>query len=108
MVYSLLGAVWFAEPELLFPLVARNLTPGGAFAFSQAEPSPGAFGPQPVHGKWLEGRESELTVLCWQYPPQAWADLLKRHGFTDVDVGILPAPDGDGLGTLLVRAHRPA
>ncbi|WP_326697785.1 hypothetical protein [Streptomyces sp. NBC_01754] len=60
-----------------------------------------------MHGKWLEGRESELTVLRWQYTPQAWADLLKRHGFTDVDARILPAPDGEGLGTLLVRAQGP-
>ncbi|WP_225995189.1 methyltransferase domain-containing protein [Streptomyces arboris] len=104
-VYSVWGAVWFTDPELLFPLVARNLTPGGIFAFSQAEPSPGAYGPQPMHGKWLEGRESELTVLRWQYTPQAWADLLKHHGFTDIDARILPAPGGEGLGTLLVRSH---
>ncbi|MEU2908149.1 class I SAM-dependent methyltransferase [Streptomyces globisporus] len=107
-VYSVWGAVWFTDPELLFPLVAQNLTPGGNFAFSQAEPSPGAYGPQPMHGKWLEGREGELTVLRWQYTPQAWADLLKRHGFTNIDAHILPAPDGEGLGTLLARAHGPA
>ncbi|MFH9191342.1 class I SAM-dependent DNA methyltransferase [Streptomyces globisporus] len=107
-VYSVWGAVWFTDPELLFPLVAQNLTPGGIFAFSQAEPSPGAYGPQPMHGKWLEGRESELTVLRWQYTPQAWADLLKRHGFTNIDAHVLPAPDGEGLGTLLARAHGPA
>ncbi|MFD7764740.1 class I SAM-dependent methyltransferase [Streptomyces microflavus] len=107
-VYSVWGAVWFTDPELLFPLVAQNLTPGGIFAFSQAEPSPGVYGPQPMHGKWLDGRESELTVLRWQYTPQTWADLLKRHGFTDVDARVLPAPGGEGLGTLLVRAHGPA
>ncbi|MET8940376.1 class I SAM-dependent methyltransferase [Streptomyces rubiginosohelvolus] len=89
-VYSVWRAVWFTDPELLFPLVGQNLTPGGIFAFSQTEPSLGAYGPQPVHGRWLEGRESELTVLRWQYTPQAWADLLKRHGFTDIDARILP------------------
>ncbi|MFI5940548.1 hypothetical protein ACIBCB_09835 [Streptomyces uncialis] len=25
-------------------------TAGGIFAFSRAEPSPGAYGPQPMHG----------------------------------------------------------
>lgn len=106
-IYSVWGAVWFTDPEVLFPLVAKRLTPRGVFAFSQAEPVPGAYGPQPMRGKWLEGRESELTVLRWQYTPEAWADLLKRHGFTDIDSRVLPAPDGAGLGTLIVRAQGP-
>lgn len=105
-IYSVWGAAWFTDPEVLFPLLAKSLTPGGVFAFSQAEPSLGAYGPQPMRGKWLEGRERELTVLRWQYPPEAWADLLKRHGFTGIEAHVLPAPDAEGLGTLLVRAQR--
>ncbi|WP_331735849.1 class I SAM-dependent methyltransferase (plasmid) [Streptomyces anulatus] len=105
-IYSVWGAAWFTDPEILFPLLAKSLTPGGVFAFSQAEPSPGAYGPQLMRGKWLEGRERELTVLRWQYPPEAWADLLKRHGFTGIEAHVLPAPDAEGLGTLLVRAQR--
>ncbi|MFI0872085.1 hypothetical protein [Streptomyces californicus] len=31
--------------------------------------SPGVYGPQPMRGTWFEGRESELTVLRWQYTP---------------------------------------
>ncbi|MGW3502612.1 hypothetical protein ACWDMY_18115, partial [Streptomyces globisporus] len=34
--------------------------------------------PQPMHGKWLEGRESELTVLRWQYTPHR--DFGPRRG----------------------------
>ncbi|MFF0198783.1 class I SAM-dependent methyltransferase [Streptomyces anulatus] len=105
-IYSVWGAAWFTDPEILFPLLVKSLTPGGVFAFSQAEPSPGAYGPQPMRGKWLEGRERELTVLRWQYPPEAWADLLERHGFTGIEAHVLPAPDAEGLGTLLVRAQR--
>lgn len=107
-IYSVWGAVWFTDPEQVFPLVAERLAPGGVFAFSQAEPIPGAYGPQPMRGKWLEGRERELTVLRWQYTPEAWSDLLKRHGFTDVDATVLAAPEAGKLGTLIVRARTAA
>ncbi|MEV6400634.1 class I SAM-dependent methyltransferase [Streptomyces sp. NPDC051907] len=103
-IYSVWGAVWFTDPEQLFPLIAKRLARGGTFAFSQAEPAPGAYGPQPMRGKWLEGRERELTVLRWQYTPDAWADLLKRHGFNEVDATVLAAPEPGKLGTLIVRA----
>ncbi|MGK5728393.1 hypothetical protein [Streptomyces sp. URMC 124] len=72
--------------------------------FSHAEPGPGAHGAQQMGGKWLEGRERELTVLRWQYEPGAWADLLKRSGFSYVDARIVPPPGDEALGTLLVRA----
>lgn len=101
------GAVWFTDPEDLFPRVLERLTPGGVFAFSQAEPVAGSYGPQQMRGKWLEGRERELTVLRRQYTAETWADILKRHGFTDVDARVLKAPEPGNLGTLLVRAHTP-
>jgi SAM-dependent methyltransferase len=107
-VYSVWGAVWFTDPEQLFPLVAKHLAPGGIFAFSQAEAAPGSYGPQPMRGKWLEGRERELTVLRWQYKPGAWADLLKCHGFTDIDARVLEAPEVGKPGTLMVRARSAA
>ncbi|WP_219671133.1 hypothetical protein [Streptomyces bambusae] len=56
-------------------------------------------------GKWLEGRETELTVLRWQHTPEQWSDLLKRHGFTDVQAGVVPNPESGALGTLLVTAR---
>ncbi|MFG3512082.1 class I SAM-dependent methyltransferase [Streptomyces bobili] len=104
-IYSVWGAVWFTDPEQVFPLVAKRLAPGGTFAFSHAEPIPGAHGPQPMRGKWLEQRERELTVLRWQYTPEVWADLLKRHDFTDIQASVLEAPEVGRLGTLLVRAR---
>ncbi|WP_406476626.1 class I SAM-dependent methyltransferase [Streptomyces sp. NBC_01615] len=105
-IYSVWGAVWFTDPEELLPRVFDRLAPGGIFAFSQAEPTAGAYGPQPMRGKWLEGRERELTVLRWQYTPQAWADILKRHGFADIHAYVLKAPEPGNLGTLMARASR--
>ncbi|WP_405915892.1 class I SAM-dependent methyltransferase [Streptomyces sp. NBC_00728] len=105
VVYSVWGAVWFTDPEQVFPLVAKRLAPGGVLAFSQAESIPGAYGPQRMQGKWLEGRERELTVLRWQYTPEVWTDLLKRHGFTDIQASVLEAPEAGKVGTLLARAR---
>lgn len=106
-IYSVWGVVWFTEPEDLFPLIAQRLNPGGTFAFSQAEPVTDSYGPQPMRGKWLEGRNRELTVLRWQYPPATWADMLKRHGFTGIDARVLPAPRQGDMGTLMVCARAP-
>ncbi|OEJ34185.1 class I SAM-dependent methyltransferase [Streptomyces subrutilus] len=102
-IYSTWGAVWFTNPDMLFPRIARRLAPGGIFAFSHREPIVGQYGAQQMGGKWLEGRETELTVLRWQHTPEQWTDLLKRHGFTDVSAEVIPSPDG-ALGTLLVTA----
>lgn len=107
-IYSVWGAVWFTDPEDLFPCVFKRLAPGGVFAFSQAEAAVGSHGPQRMRGKWLEGRERELTVLRWQYTPEVWADTLKRHGFTDIGAQVLKAPEPGNLGTLMVRGHVPA
>jgi hypothetical protein len=63
------------------------------------------YGALPMRGKWLEGREREVTVLRGQYTAEAWADLLKRHGFCDIDSRVLPPPHDEGLGTLLVLAR---
>ncbi|MFD3996276.1 class I SAM-dependent methyltransferase [Streptomyces sp. NPDC058583] len=103
-IYSTWGAVWFTDPEKLLPLVAARLARGGVFGFSHREPVVGQYGAQQMGGKWLEGRETELTVLRWQYTAGQWADVLKRHGFTSVRAEELPNPDRAALGTLLVTA----
>ncbi|MEV7277006.1 class I SAM-dependent methyltransferase [Streptomyces sp. NPDC093111] len=103
-IYSTWGAVWFTDPDELFPRVAARLAPGGVFGFSHREPAVGQYGAQRMGGKWLEGREAELTVLRWQYTAEQWADILKRHGFAHVRAEVLPNPDPAALGTLLVTA----
>lgn len=104
-VYSTWGAVWFTDPERLFPLVLERLAPGGVFAFSHREPAAGEYGAQQMGGRWLEGRESELTVYRWQYSAEQWAGILKRRGFTDVCAEVLPNPAAGDPGTLIVRAR---
>jgi SAM-dependent methyltransferase len=104
-IYSTWGAAWFTDPERLFPLVLERLAPDGTFVFSHREPAAGEYGAQQMGGRWLEGRESELTVHRWQYSAEQWAGILKRHGFTDVRAEVLPNPDPDEPGTLLVQAR---
>lgn len=105
-VYSRWGAVWFTDPEELVPLVVRRLNPGGVFAFSQAEPIEGYYGPQAMYGNGLSGRR--LTVLRWSFSPGMWTDVLRSSGFTSVEARVLPAPEPDHVGTLMVRAKAPA
>lgn len=105
-VFSRWGAVWFTDPERLVPLARRRLNPGGVLAISQAEPIEGFYGAQAMYGNGLSGRR--LTVLRWSYSTEMWADLLKRNGFTGIDACVLPAPDPDNVGTLMVRAKVPA
>jgi SAM-dependent methyltransferase len=76
-VYSVWGAVWFTDPERLFPLVRKRLNPGGVFAFSQAEPLEGFYGPEGMYGNGFNG--PRLTVVRWSHSPEQWADLLKRR-----------------------------
>ena len=104
-IYSVWGAAWFTDPDLLFPLVRARLNPGGIFAFAHAEPLEGLYGPEGMYGNGFNG--PKLTVLRWSHSPEQWADLLKRHGYTDIDAGILTAPDPDHVGTLMIRAHTP-
>ncbi|WP_413809566.1 class I SAM-dependent methyltransferase [Streptomyces sp. OE57] len=104
-VFSIWGALWFTDPDDLIPLIAKRLSPGGTLDFSQAEPLDGYYGPQPMYGNGLAGRK--LTLLRWSYPPQWWADLLKRTGFVDIDARVLPAPRPEDVGTLMVRASAP-
>ncbi|MFI8349035.1 class I SAM-dependent methyltransferase [Streptomyces sp. NPDC085596] len=107
-IYSTWGAVWFTDPDTLFPLIAQRLAPGGVFAFSHREPVVGQYGAQEMGGRWLEGRSAELVVHRWQFTAPQWADLLKRHGFLDVQAEVVPGREPGELGTLVVRGSRPS
>lgn len=89
--YSIFGAVWFTDPELLLPLIHRALIPGGVLAFSQPpagdEPSP----PQ----QWITQYHLSLG---------RWEELLTVAGFDQIHSRLIPAPLADKAGTQLIRA----
>lgn len=105
-VYSVFGAAWFTDPAKLLPLVRQRLAPGGVFAFAHPPAIPGAYGPQGMYKGGFAGRA--MFTYRYSYTPQKWASLLGRAGFESVEARVLDAPTPGHIGTLLVRAERPA
>jgi SAM-dependent methyltransferase len=103
-IYSRWGALWFTDPGKLLPLVHDRLVPGGVLAFSQAPAVDGCYGPQGMYGNGYKGKA--LHVQRWAYTPDMWTDILTEHGFERIDARVLPAPDPENLGTLIVQARR--
>ncbi|WP_329576276.1 class I SAM-dependent methyltransferase [Kitasatospora sp. NBC_01250] len=99
------GAAWFIDPEVLLPLVRPRLNPGGVFAFSCVEPLAPCFGPQILYGNGYRGHR--LAVVRWMLSCEDWRRVLVRHGFTNVEVEVLPGPEDDFVGTVLGRASTP-
>jgi SAM-dependent methyltransferase len=102
-IYSIWGALWFADPKQLLPLAHDRLTPGGRLVFSHAPAVPGSYGIQGMYGNGFNGRQ--VWIYRWAYEPDAWADLLHQHGFVDVRAWIEPAPEPEHVGTLIVHAR---
>ncbi|KWX03193.1 Methyltransferase family protein [Carbonactinospora thermoautotrophica] len=94
VVYSIFGATWFVDPDVLLPLVWRRLTPGGVLAFSHLPP---ADAPPRRPG----------ALPRYDYEPDEWAKLLDGHGFVEIGYEIIDPPRGATARTLLVHARRP-
>lgn len=93
VVYSIFGAVWFTDPDLLLPLVRDRMTPGGVFAFSHLpavddEPKPGRL----------------ITKV--NLPAERWQAKLADAGFGGVTAEVVPAPMPGKPGTMLITARR--
>ncbi|AZS86954.1 class I SAM-dependent methyltransferase [Streptomyces griseoviridis] len=101
-VYSVFGAAWFSDPELLFPLVLPRLNPGGVFVFSQPPAIPGAYGRQGMYKGGFAG--PARYTYRYSHPPETWRSHLLAAGFADAVAGVLPAPAVGHIGTLIVRA----
>ncbi|MFB7912422.1 class I SAM-dependent methyltransferase [Streptomyces sp. NPDC056061] len=97
VVLSIFGPVWFADPEQLLPLIRKRLAHGGVLAFSHKPPTAGT---QPV-GTLREAR----AVTRWDYSPEDWSALLASSGYSNTEVEVISPPEGQGVGTLLVRAY---
>ncbi|TDV56435.1 class I SAM-dependent methyltransferase [Actinophytocola oryzae] len=89
--YSIFGAVWFTEPEVLLPLVRQALTPGGILAFSQL---PADDTPPPPHQQ----------ITRQHLPVSRWRAVLTAAGFGRIDCELIPPPAENETGTVLIRA----
>ncbi|MET9260337.1 class I SAM-dependent methyltransferase [Amycolatopsis sp. NPDC004079] len=105
-VYSIWGALWFLDPDLVLPLVRKHLTPCGKLVFSHAPPVPGAYGCQGMYGAAFTA--DPMWVYRWSYVPEAWTDLLRRNGFGHIRARVEAAPEPGKLGTLVVEAELPS
>nr|WP_241779989.1 class I SAM-dependent methyltransferase [Streptomyces natalensis] len=103
-IYSIFGAVWFCDPERLFPLAAARLNPGGVIVFSQPPAVPGAYGPQGMYKGGFAG--PAMYTYRYSYAPEAWARFLSEADLTDTSVTVLDAPTEGHIGTLIGRAVR--
>ncbi|WP_128380499.1 class I SAM-dependent methyltransferase [Streptomyces cavernae] len=104
-VFSVYGALWFTDPDVLLPVVRERLRPGGALVFSQRPAVEGCYGCQASYIPRGED-EDPLVVKRWDFEPDVWESLLKEHGFTDVQAEVLAAPPGRRkVGTLIVQAR---
>jgi SAM-dependent methyltransferase len=90
IILSIFGAVWFTDPAVLLPLIRKRMRPGGALAFSHL---PAAD----------QGVRAGGAVRKWHYRAEQWVDLLAAAGFA-ATADVIPPPDDQQVGTLLVRA----
>ena len=92
VVYSIFGAVWFTDPQALFPLVRKKMADGGVFAFSHPPAAPRAG-------------EAGQVVRQWHLPVHQWIEQLVAAGFSEVVAETIDAPEPGKPGTLLVCAR---
>jgi SAM-dependent methyltransferase len=92
VVYSIFGAVWFTDPEVLFPLVRKRMLSGGVFAFSQPPASP-------------QENEAGQVIRQRHLPVHQWTDQLAAAGFSEIVAETIDAPERGKPGTVLVHAR---
>jgi SAM-dependent methyltransferase len=91
IVYSIFGAVWFTDPEILLPLIHQALVPGGVLAFSHLPPSDA---PPPTQQK----------ITRHHLPIGRWEELLAAEGFDHIHGELIAAPAPNDVSTMLIRA----
>ncbi|MFD5013773.1 class I SAM-dependent methyltransferase [Streptomyces chartreusis] len=103
--FSVYGAVWFTDPDLLLPLVRERLRPGGRLVFSQRPPVEGCYGCQASYVPRGDD-EDPIVVKRWDYEPVVWVQLLAEYGFVEARAAVFPAPAGRRtVSTLIVEAR---
>ncbi len=102
--FSMFGACWFADPQVLLPLIADRLNPGGVLVFSQPPAIPGAYGPQGMYKGGFAG--PAMFTYRYSYTPERWEGWCQAAGFANAQAAVLDAPKPGYIGTLLVRAEK--
>lgn len=92
LVYSIFGAVWFTDPEVLFPLVRKRMSDGGVFAFSQPPAT-------------AQENKAGQVVRQWHLPVRQWVEHLTAAGFGEIVAETIDAPERGKPGTVLVHAR---
>lgn len=103
--FSIYGALWYADPTRLVPVIRDRLHPGGRLAFSVNAPRAGELPGRRVDNLTLPSG-ARLPVVHYSYDAGAWRRLLAGHGFAGVEVLPVPGPEGSPHRTLVVRARR--
>ncbi|MEU7723724.1 class I SAM-dependent methyltransferase [Streptomyces sp. NPDC040724] len=98
-VFSVFGAHWFTDPDLLLPRIRARLREGGIVALAHVPPEehadPGLYASAP------DGR----TVLRWEGESVHWAYALQYHGFERPAVTAIEPPYGSGgVRTIVITA----
>ncbi|QEV50292.1 class I SAM-dependent methyltransferase [Streptomyces platensis] len=114
VLYSVFGAVDFADPRELLPAASAALRPGGRLGFSTLAHYLSGAPAQPdvvaadIPAKTPDGEAT--TMRRWVLQEHVWTKVLDEAGFTDISTDVLPAAKGGQrtADTLLVTAFRPA
>lgn len=88
-VYSVFGALWFVDPDILLPAIYRRLRGTLAFSYTLMKAVP--------------------ALPRWDLTPHEWRDRLQKCGFAEIEQRLIepPAGPGDAPPTFLIRATRP-
>ncbi|MEU8055196.1 class I SAM-dependent methyltransferase [Microbispora bryophytorum] len=98
--YSVFGAVGLTSPNLLVPLIARALRPGGVLAFAVPHPRRSDRG-----STLLLPSGGRVPIRRWEPSVLGWVALLSAAGFRVDDLQNLGEPPA-GPKTLLVVARK--
>jgi len=103
--FSIYGALWYADPAQLLPVLHNRLRPGGLLAFSVNGPRPGELPGRRVDNLTLTSGV-RLPVVHYSYDADTWRRLLDQHGFTEMELLPVEGPEGSLYRTLVIRARR--